>query len=158
MSEDKKRDFEQSSIFRLSKIVSQITRSADSLLRKQTSVSYSQFLVLMAIDCECEKGEDGQDDNCVYTQKQVAEALSETQAALSRQIENLRVKGLLTRKENKRNRREHVIEITDAGQEELKKAYRIMQVVNTNFFNPLTKNEHIGFDKKLGKLVKNLNL
>jgi DNA-binding MarR family transcriptional regulator len=157
MANPRKDSFEETEIFKFCKLVAEITRFSDNILRKNTNLTYSQFLVLMAIDCKClEQGSGKKSYNCINTQKQIAESLSETQAALSRQIENLRQKGYLTREENRVNRREHVIRITQQGVNELEKAYKVMKIVNSNFFNPISRAEHSLLKKCLIKLVDNL--
>lgn len=86
------------------KMVYAVDRGADRLLKERFNASFSQFMVLMAIDC-CTKP----------SQQDIAQFMDLTPAAVSRQIDALVKSGSISRKPDPENRRSHMIALTPKG-------------------------------------------
>jgi len=64
-----------------------LDKVADSILRKKTKLTLSQLKIMMSLS-----------DNAHYCQREVAGFLGVTEAAVSRQMDVMRKKGLLSKK------------------------------------------------------------
>ena len=82
-----------------------INRQSEQILQEQLGIGFSQFKILIALQV-----------NPVVGQKELASSLSQTEAAVSRQMKLLREKGLVISRVNPKNRREHRTLITSKGQ------------------------------------------
>lgn len=102
-----------------------LDRQSDLFLRDRFQIGFSQFKILMALMKRTN-----------VQQKEIADFLGQTEASVSRQIQNLGDLGLLHRRRDPENRRQHITQLTDKGEKlargaiaELEKHYAPMFAV-----------------------------
>ncbi|GAB4143383.1 MAG: hypothetical protein OHK0017_00700 [Patescibacteria group bacterium] len=135
-------DFKNSFGYLLHKMVLLMDRSVDLDLNRELQISYPQFLMLMAID-----------QNQQTSQAGVADFLCTTQAAVSRQIENLVSKNLVIRHEDEHNRRQNQLRLTSDGEKLIARAYQLISRKSDSLFRVLSEQEHMQFSQILTKLI-----
>jgi DNA-binding MarR family transcriptional regulator len=81
-----------------------MSRQNDQLLQERLGIGFSQFKILMVLERSPH-----------LQQKQIAEALGQTEASISRQIRLMSADGLLQSTVSPRNRREHITAPTNKG-------------------------------------------
>lgn len=128
--------------YKLHKLASAADRKVDQRIQDKYGVSQSQFLILFGAAGEWQP-----------TQCAVARFLNLTQAAVSRQIDNLVERGLITRLENSENRREHLLTITASGQDVLTKVKTEVQAEYTDMLSDVSASELKVFEEVLSKLL-----
>ncbi len=103
-----------------------LERRTDQALQEKLGLSFSQCMILrsLKLNPEC-------------SQHCIAKCRDLTQAAVSRQVDALKKKKLIVRKENEKNRREHMLSMTAKGVEVLEEALRIMQKTFDAAFKPV---------------------
>lgn len=111
-------------------------RTNDQILQEQLGIGFSQFKIMMVLQKKPQ-----------IQQKQIAAALSQTEASISRQIKLLFDKGLLQTTVSPKNRREHITTLTPKGVRYTEEARRIM----SDFFGPIFENFS---DKQLDQLTE----
>jgi len=89
----------------LQHLSSALARQSDQVLQERLGIGFSQFKILMVLQ-----------RNSHIQQRQIAEALGQTEASISRQIKLLHDQGLLTSRPSEHNRREHITVPTDKGE------------------------------------------
>lgn len=124
----------------LHQLSSLMDRLADQALA-DAGISYSQLLVLMGI---------GHQKNS--SQADVAEQLSLTPAAVSRMVDHLIGKGWVTRTENAKNRRQHILGLTKSGQEVAKRSQGLLEAAFSNLYQSLDGTELKILEGSLQKL------
>lgn len=95
-------------------------------LTKERRISFSQFMVLMALSC-CAK----------RSQADIAGYLFLTEATVSRHVRTLIASGLLVKKSNPKSRREFVLSITSKGREEIERVRAIVDREFQSIVSPL---------------------
>lgn len=105
-------------------------------------LTLSQFLVLNSVV-----------QNPNITQIQIANFLEVTQAAVSRQIEVLKNKKLISISENPENRREHLLFPTSLGKEIFTKASDILHDSFNKLYSVMNDKEKENLEKGLDKLL-----
>lgn len=132
-------------MYQFHKLHSSLSRHGDNLLQEKFDFGLSQFMILKAA---------GYSPNT--SQCKVARFLNVTEAAVSRQIDSLVGRGLLTKIPNAENRREHVLELTEEGRERLAEAKVALEAVYKDLFSVLTHDEQSRLRMILGKLQKSV--
>ncbi len=97
-------DYVEPFVIALHKAVFAMDRSVDRLLAERFDLTFSQFFILRVLA-----------KRSGTTQKAIAGARGLTEAAVSRSIDVLLEKKLVTRKVNPTNRREHMLVLTKDG-------------------------------------------
>ncbi len=92
-----------------------LSRLHDQVLQEQLGLGYSQFKLMMVLEKMPH-----------IQQKQIANALNQTEASISRQIKLLHDKGLLQTTVSPKNRREHITTLTAKGLRFADEARRIV--------------------------------
>lgn len=90
--------------FLIQHLASSMGRQNDQILQEQLGIGFSQFKLMKVL--QVESG---------VQQKQIADALGQTEASISRQIKLLQEKGLLQVEVSPHNRREHITTLTAKG-------------------------------------------
>lgn len=103
--------------FKLHHVVKLLHQQADHILENELDITFSQYLVLKVSDCI----EDP-------SQREVANCLDVTPAAISRHIDVLCERKLITKHHKPDNRREHELQLTDSGQHKVAEAQRLLSV------------------------------
>lgn len=97
-------------------------RTNDQVLQEQLGIGFSQYKLMMVLQKMPH-----------IQQKQIASALNQTEASISRQIRLLHDKNLLQTTVSPKNRREHITTLTDKGVRYTEEARRIL----TNYYQPM---------------------
>jgi DNA-binding MarR family transcriptional regulator len=93
-----------------------VEKRLEKTLGSSGGITFSQFLILLPLHCNAEA-----------SQSDVAEFLHLTEATVSRHIMTMAKEGLLTKKEEKGNRRKHVLALTAKGAAAFKKAHQVIE-------------------------------
>ena len=88
----------------LNHVASVMSKQADQILQQQLGLGLSQFKILMVLQ-----------RNERVQQRFIADSLGQTEASISRQIQLLKDKGLLTSKRDPKNLRQHITVPTTDG-------------------------------------------
>ncbi len=116
-----------------------MSKQADQLLQDQLGLGLSQFKILMVLE-----------KNKNVQQSFISDCLGQTEASISRQIQLLQDKNLLTSEPDPKNRRKHITTLTPKGLQHVEAAMQTM----SKHFGP----EFMGMgDKQFAQLVSNLN-
>lgn len=121
-------------------------KEADEVFKNTVNISYSQFLILFIIH-----------EYSVTSQKKVASFCNFTEAAVSRQVENLKKMNLLNRQENLQDRREHSLSLTQLGENHLQMANQEVEKMVGKMFSELSGTESNQFEKVLDFFIDKLN-
>jgi MarR family transcriptional regulator, organic hydroperoxide resistance regulator len=132
---------EEMKSYLLHKVVKFMEKMAEKMMQEQFDISYLQFMILMVIYDDKEK-----------TQKEVADCLNVTPATISKHIDALTVKKLISRHENKDNRREHVLKINTKGHEIINKALQQLKDCENELFNEFSNEEVVTLNILVSKL------
>lgn len=100
-------------------------RTNDQVLQEQLGIGFSQFKLMMVLQKMPH-----------IQQKQIANALNQTEASVSRQIKLLHEKSLLQTTVSPKNRREHITTLTPKGVRYTEEARRIL----TDYYQPMFAN------------------
>lgn len=105
-----------------------IDKLASQVLEERTSITLSQFMLLMVLK---EKG--------TICQRESADMLGLTQAAVSRQLTGLSKKRFIKRKIDPKNRRAHTLVLTSEGRLCLAKALKALTEFFESYFKELNQ-------------------
>lgn len=105
-------------------------RTNDQVLQEQLGIGFSQFKLMMVLQKMPH-----------IQQKQIASALNQTEASISRQIKLLHEKNLLQTTVSPKNRREHITTLTGKGVRFTEEARRILQEYYQPMFSQLSDKE-----------------
>ncbi len=108
--------------FLIQHIAFSLGRQNDQILQERLGVGFSQFKIMKVLERKPH-----------IRQKQIAEALGQTEASVSRQIRLLQEKGLLQSTVSPQNRREHITTLTPKGVRFTEEAIRIL----ANYYEPV---------------------
>jgi len=117
-----------------------LARQSDQVLQERLGIGFSQFKILMVLQ-----------RNPYVQQRQIADALGQTEASISRQIKLLHDLGLLTSRRSEQNRREHITVLTDKGERLTSEALNVLNDYHSPMFAKLS-------DKQQEQLVEALRL
>lgn len=129
-------------VVRLHKIVFILDRRAHQLVRDRLGLAYSQFMIVMALK---HRGR--------ISQAGLAESSGLTAAAISRKVNGLVIKGLVRDQINPRNRRQHVLTLTPAGQRAATQAQRVLGSAFQEVFRQLSRRQQAALDQGLRALL-----
>lgn len=118
----------------------------DSRLQKTQNLTFSRFLILLSFHC---KG--------TISQQNVANFLHLTEATVSRHINGLTKEGLLKKTINVKNRREHILSLTDKGKEAFKRAHDEIESELEILFDHVTTKERDSTSIVFEKIITKLN-
>ncbi|MEO5627444.1 MAG: MarR family winged helix-turn-helix transcriptional regulator [Candidatus Saccharimonadales bacterium] len=113
----------------------------DQILQEQLGIGFSQFKLMMVLQKMPH-----------IQQKQIANALNQTEASISRQIKLLHEKSLLQTTVNPKNRREHITTLTPKGVRYTEEAQRIMKDYYEPMFAHLSDKDQEQLVHQLGNL------
>ncbi len=123
-------------------LISITDRMADDFLSASQEVSYSQLIILFMLD---KYGS--------LSQNKLSKCLGLTEAAVSKQIENMSVKGFLVRQVDPTNRRQNQIFLTENGKKNFISANLLLISKAEEFFKVLSIDERAIFNVILDKLL-----
>lgn len=105
-------------------------RQSDQVLQERLGVGFSQFKIMRVLERKPH-----------LQQKQIAQALGQTEASVSRQIKLLQEKGLLQSTVSPQNRREHITTLTPKGVRFTEEAIRVLGDYFEPTFNYLSEKQ-----------------
>lgn len=129
--------------YNLHKLVFLLDKISEQVLQAHLHMTFSQFRILMAIDCKE-----------YITQKDIAGYWDMTDAAVSRQVEMLMDKKLIFREENTENRRQHILSLTALGKKSLGKAYNVLESKYEEIFSIIDQRERKIIAEGIQKLLE----
>ncbi len=136
------KNFSDAIAYKIHKAVIVMDKIADSTLGQKLNITLSQFLILMAVE-----------HHTNVSQIEIANFLELTQAAVSRQIEVLRNKKLISITQNKESRRENILHPTPLGQKLFREAGKILDETFENLYKVMNDKEKESLEKSLDKLL-----
>ncbi len=122
-----------------------IDRIAEQTVQANLNLTLSQYWVLISLE-----GHEG------VSQKAVCRLLGLTAAAVSRQIEALRDKGFIIRKDNPACRREHVLTLTEAGRREVSQGADILRLEFDRLLQAMNAEQKTTLEQSLDTLLEAL--
>jgi DNA-binding MarR family transcriptional regulator len=131
--------------FKLHKTAFLMDKLEDKLLQEHLHMTFSQFRVLIGID-----------HNSAVCQKDIANHWQMTEAAVSRQIDILIEKGLVSREPSEENKSKNILKLTEIGETQLKQAFEIIDGRYEELYQVLSPEEKDVINKALGKLLGQL--
>ena len=131
---------------KLHHLYSLMEKHADTDLMDKFSLSYMQALIMNIVR-----------HHPNTTQQFLGICTRFTPGAISRQVEVLREKGMITRKVKKDNRREHEIALTKKGAEEVEKAFNELQKNLSDLFSVLKEKEFTQLENHITKLITKID-
>lgn len=134
-------------VFLVHQVVGMADFLASKILQEKLDITYSQYLIMVGITLS---------KNNASTQKAISKHLEITQAAVSRQIDNLYKMGLVSRLDNPENRRQNLISLTKEGAKKFSKAHKILLNSWDALFININKEQREVFEKVLLEIKKSL--
>ncbi|PID32030.1 hypothetical protein CR970_02675 [Candidatus Saccharibacteria bacterium] len=104
-----------------------VDRHADQVLQERMGIGMAQYRVMLVL-----RASPG------TLQKQVAEALRQTEASISRQVKLLVADGLVTSRVSQANRRQHLTALTPRGLRYIDEADRVIAGIYADALSPLS--------------------
>jgi DNA-binding MarR family transcriptional regulator len=144
---DFENDFSKTFMFSLHQMYFLVQKHLEHVLSKHKSLSFSQFLILVGFHCE---------ENTAVSQLAIAERLNLTEATVSRHISTLVEQGLLSRSEDKANRRKHVIGMTTKGKNAFKKSAQVIHKELDDIFSSIQMKDRISIMKNFSQILTRL--
>lgn len=103
-----------------------MARQNDQILQERLGIGFSQFKLMMILERRPH-----------IQQKQIADALGQTEASISRQIKLMHQKGLLQTVVSPENRRQHITTLTTKGERLAEEAIRTLNDYQSPVFDRL---------------------
>lgn len=113
---------------------SSLSRRSDQVLQEQLGIGVSQFKIMMVLKW-----------NPNVQQRQIADALGQTEASISRQIKLMHNENLLQTTISPHNRREHITTLTAKGVRMTQEALNVLHRDNAPIFKVLSEKQQKQF-------------
>lgn len=107
-----------------------LARQSEQVLQERLGLGFSQFKILMALQWNPE-----------VRQKQIADALGQTEASVSRQIKLMHDRALLATTVSPENRREHITTPTQKGIQLTEEALNVLNSYHSPMFELLSEKQ-----------------
>jgi DNA-binding MarR family transcriptional regulator len=120
-----------------------VTKAIEKELTSRMDLTFPQLMTLIMIK-----------HNKQGKQTEMAKMGHLTEAAVSRMVDGMAEKGLVTRKDNPESRREHIIEMTEKGKAEMAKGTEVVRAEMKKIFGVLSETEKIMLDGLLDKILQ----
>lgn len=138
---------DDSEIFKMHAFIAVMDRMADEMLNSNFNLSYSQLMILFMVDKRKE-----------MIQKDISKCLGLTEAAISKQIENMVQVGYLLRTPDPSNRRKNQIVLTPEGEDIFNRANQFLVQKAEDIFIVLDPPERQVLDLVLDKLLSKIQI
>lgn len=132
-------------LHQLHSLIKALDNAGDQILHSEIGLGFSQFKILMTIK-----------DMPRSSQAAIAACLNLTPPAISRHMETMHTKGLVTITINPKNRREHLLGLTPKGKNSLKKSWLLLDVKFSAIMEVLDEKEQKQLIYLLDKLFYQL--
>jgi DNA-binding MarR family transcriptional regulator len=144
------KDFSKSFMYSIHQLYFLVQKHLEhSLLKEHSKISFSQFMILVGFISS---------DSGPVSQSCIAEKLYLAEATVSRHISSLVDLGLLSRTEDKANRRKHVIKITPKGTKTFEATSKTINKELDSIFSVIKEKDRTSiiknFDQVLSLLLK----
>lgn len=139
-------DWSKSLVYEMHQTHVLIQKRLAERLAKSKRITFSQFLVLMALSC-C-KG---------ASQRDVATYLFLTEATVSRHIQVLMKEGLLTKIINPKSKRESILTLTTKGKTEIERSQKIIDEEIVSIMSPIKERDRTCLLKTFKQLTHTLH-
>lgn len=136
-----KEDFSKSFMYSVHQMYFLVQKYIEQALTQAKAITFSQFMILVGFRCT---------ESGPVSQSKIAEELYLTEATVSRHISTLVDLGLLSRAEDKNNRRKHIIRITEKGTKAFEDAKKIIDTELHQIFSVIK-------EKDRENIMKNFN-
>ena len=117
-------------LHQLHSLIKAIDDAGDHLLHSEMDMGFSQFKILIEVK-----------DKPQSSQATIAACLNLTPPAISRHVETMQKKGLITITVNPKNRREHLLSLTTKGKNNLKESWHLLDTRFSAIMNVLELKE-----------------
>lgn len=140
-------DFSKSFMYGVHQMYFLVQKHLEHALSKTSHISFSQFMILVGFQCSESEG---------VSQSRIAEYLHLTEATVSRHVSTLVDIGLLSRHEDKANRRKHIIQITSKGKKAFTVAQNIIDKELHDIFAVIKEKDRAGITKNFEAVLATL--
>lgn len=135
--------FEQSLLGQVGRLASQVERQLEADLKVRFNLTFSQFRVLTVLRGLGET-----------SQRPLAQELGLSPALVTRQLEALSQRGLVTQKQNPASRRENVVALTVKGERAAGELAEAVRLIEQQLLADLGLEEETALARVLAKLIK----
>lgn len=118
-----------------------LARHSDQTLQERLGFGYSQYKIMQILQFSPN-----------LQQKQIASKLNQTEASISRQIKLSQSQMLLNIYINPKNKREHLISLTQKGERLVIEAENILNTYNSDLLDKMTEKQHEEIIRSLSEI------
>lgn len=118
-----------------------LARHSDQTLQERLGFGYSQYKIMQILQFSPN-----------LQQKQIASKLNQTEASISRQIKLSQSQMLLNIYINPKNKREHLISLTQKGERLVIEAENILNTYNSDLLDKMTDKQHEEMIRSLSEI------
>ncbi len=111
----------------LIRLATHLLKQGDQVLQKHFGISHAQLQVLMLVEC-----------SSPISQRELAQSLNLTQAAVSRLTDTLLRKKLINRVEDPENRRTNKVTLTPEGQSMIEDAFSLISELEKKLYDSIS--------------------
>lgn len=129
-------------MFKMHKFIFLASKAIDRVLETRLHIGFSQCLILMYVQ-----------KHPGVSQRDIAHDRDITPAAVSRHVESLVQHGYLTHSENIKNKKEHILDVSDKGKNLLEKVMTIMNTEIDSLFSDIPATDVETIDRVFSKLL-----
>lgn len=140
-------DFSKGFMYSVHQMYFLVEKHLEQALLRTKSISFSQFMILVGFRCS---------DSGPVSQSHIADHLHLTEATVSRHISTLVDMGLLSREEDKGNRRKHIIKITVKGTKAFESAKKIIDKELDSIFHVIKEKDRDSIMKNFSAVLAGL--
>jgi DNA-binding MarR family transcriptional regulator len=142
-----KDDFSKSFMYSINQVYFLVEKRIGSVLTDAHKMTFSQFMILVGFKCS----EEGP-----VSQSCIANRLHLTEATVSRHISSLVSMKYLVRKEDTKNRRKHIITITEKGRTAFAEAQALIDTELHDIFSVIKQGDRSSMMKNFENVIKHL--
>jgi DNA-binding MarR family transcriptional regulator len=135
--------FEKSLLNKIARVAISIEREVESELKVSFALTFSQFRVLNGLFTLGEA-----------SQRELAMALEVTPAVVTRQVEVLGARGLVTQRPNPRSKRENVLVLSKKGEQAALEAARTVSECQKRMMDVLNLKDETALERGIDTLLK----
>jgi DNA-binding MarR family transcriptional regulator len=137
--------FEKSLFNKVARVISGLEREVENELKVSFKLTFSQFRVMNGLLALGEA-----------SGRELADSLEVTPAVVTRQIEALGSRGLVTSKANPRSKRENILSLTPKGEQAVVDASAVIAEHQKAIFANLSVKDEVAFERVIDQLSKSL--
>ena len=131
--------------FHLQRVANMLLRESDQVLQEQLGIGMAQLKILEIVQ-----------KSSRLLQRQIAEALNQTEASISRQVKLLHNKQLLITRPNPKDHRERITTLTPRGMRLVEAALELLQSFQTPLISDLSEKQQAELMNMLSKIEQRI--